>query len=350
MKILFELQHLYYLSQFESVLCKLRDYYNHDLFISLNLSVPKIEKDLFNREVRRLKIEPIKANFEPQRRRILKEMKFDLIFVGNKSSILDIKAKNSFVVMIYHGIGIKSSYYNDLTKNMDLICVESVDRETILRKMNFNAVNTGFPKFDLFKNKKPETKNEYLLYAPTFFPSSLQKTIPYLRTIDHFNVLIKLHHFFWTKKKYMIQKNALDNEIKELKNIRIVPFECHNILDLFHQSSVLISDFSSAIFEYLVMDNPIVQTNYYSLRLKYRLFPSLFRRRMDHERQKQIDFSFICREPQELNVVIEKALENTKKLSRKRKIAKKKFLGKVDFKCADRILEAITNSGISIGA
>ena len=59
---------------------------------------------------------------------------------------------------------------------------------------------------------KPETKNEYLLYAPTFFPSSLQKTIPYLRTIDHFNVLIKLHHFFWTKKKYISHKSALENE------------------------------------------------------------------------------------------------------------------------------------------
>ena len=45
---------------------------------------------------------------------------------------------------------------------------------------------------------------------------------------------------------------------------------------------------------------------------------------MDHERQKQIDFSIICREPQELNVVIEKALDNTKKLSgRKKKCSKK---------------------------
>ena len=76
----------------------------------------------------------------------------------------------------------------------------------------------------------------------------------------------------------MSHKSALENEIKKLKNIKIVPFECHNILDLFHQSSVLITDFSSAIFEYLVMDNPIVQTNYYSLRLKYRLFPALFKK------------------------------------------------------------------------
>ena len=49
---------------------------------------------------------------------------------------------------------------------------------------------------------------------------------------------------------------------------------------------------------------------------------------MDHERQKQIDFSIICREPKELNVVIEKTLDNTKKLSRERKNAQKNFLGK----------------------
>ena len=127
--------------------------------------------------------------------------------------------------------------------------------------------------------KDLKQKKNILLYAPTFFPSSLQKTIPYLKKIDHFNVLIKLHHFFWTKKKYISHKNALENEIKKLKNIKIVPFECHNILDLFHQSSVLITDFSSAIFEYLVMDNPIVQTNYYSLRLKYRLFPCTFQKK-----------------------------------------------------------------------
>ena len=137
--------------------------------------------------------------------------------------------------------------------------------------------------------------------------------------------MIKLHTFFGRKKKYIIQKDALENEIKKLKNIKIVPFECHNILDLFHHSNALITDFSSVIFEYLVMDNPIVQTNYYSLRLKYRIFPSLLRKRMDHERQKKIDFSFICEEPKELNIVIEKALDNTKKLSGKRKNALKNF-------------------------
>ena len=46
---------------------------------------------------------------------------------------------------------------------------------------------------------------------------------------------------------------------------------------------------------------------------------------MDYERQKQIDFSIICREPQELNVVIEKALDNTKRLSGERKNALKKI-------------------------
>ena len=52
-------------------------------------------------------------------------MNFDLIFVGNKTSLGAIKANNSFSIMIYHGIGLKQSYYTDLTNDMDLVCVES---------------------------------------------------------------------------------------------------------------------------------------------------------------------------------------------------------------------------------
>ena len=62
---------------------------------------------------------------------------------------------------------------------------------------------------------------------------------------------------------------------------------------------------------------------------------------MDHERKRQIDFSIICREPQELNVVIKKALDNTKTIEKE---MLKKISGKIDFKCADRILDAITHS------
>ena len=50
--------------------------------------------------------------------------------------------------MLYLGIGLKSSYYTDLNKNIDLICVESEERQIALREKKYNAILTGFPKLD----------------------------------------------------------------------------------------------------------------------------------------------------------------------------------------------------------
>ena len=351
MKILFENQHLYYLPQYESIIQELKRRKKDDIYLSLSLTVPKIEKDLFNIEAVRLGIKIIKANFEPQRCRILKDMDFDIIFVGNKTSLRSIKGKNSFVVMIYHGIGLKNSYYTDLTKDMDLICVESIDREKKLKKRGFNAVCTGFPKLDIKEiDKKKIPKDKFILYAPTFFPSSLEKTISILSKLHKYKIKIKLHHFFWTNPKYISLKNDLENEINNLSNISIFPFKNYNIIKLFFSSDLLITDFSSTIFEYLIMDQPIIQMKYYTPRLKYKLFPNLLKKRIDEDRLGQINFTFNCNKPDELIDVIDEARKNPNKHSKERVKASRKFLGRLDNKCSNRILEAILNSGISIGA
>ena len=351
MKILFEHQHLYYLPQYESVIKELKNQKKHDIFLSLSLSVPNIEKELFENEAKRLGIEIIRANFEPQRQRILKEMNFDIIFIGNKSSLKNIRGKNSFIVMIYHGIGLKTSYYTDLTKEMDLICVESKEREQKLKSENFNAICTGFPKFDLLDiEKKTIFKENFILYAPTFFPSSLQKTIPILNQLNQFKIKIKLHHFFWTKTKYISIRNNLEKEIIKSSNIEVIPFHIYNIIELFFNSDILISDYSSVIFEYLIMNKPIIQMKYHTSRLKYKLFPSLLKKRLDNDRLKKINFTFNCDNPNKLLILVEKALQNPNKLSKERKSAFSKFLSNIDNNCSKRILNSISDFGISIGA
>ncbi len=116
MKILFEHQHLYYLPQFEPMINVLKARGHNGLFGSICESVPDMEKNVFQENMDRLGLKTIQANFEPQRCRILKDEKFDLIFIGNKTSLNSIAVADSFVVMIYHGIGLKQSYYTDLTE------------------------------------------------------------------------------------------------------------------------------------------------------------------------------------------------------------------------------------------
>ena len=347
MKILFEHQHLYYLPQFEPIIRELKSRNLSNIFFSLSLSVPKVETELFKLEANRLEVELIQANFEPQRRRILKDLNFDIIFVGNKASLNAIKGKNSFVVMVYHGIGLKNSYYTDLTQEMNLICVESYSRALLLKEKKYNAICTGFPKLDLEEtvlDKIDEVR--YLLFAPTFFPSSLQKTIPFLKNLNQDNIKIKLHHFFWTKKKYISLKNDLENELRGSSNISILPFSEYNIVKLFFKSSLLISDYSSTIFEYLIMDRPIIQTTYYTTSVKYRFFPSLLNKRIDKARLSQIDFVFNCNKPNKLKDTINEAIKKPQLHHKERIEASEKFLGPLDKDSSKRIVEAIFDSRI----
>ena len=160
MKILFEHQHLYYLPQFEPIIQELQRREVDGIYGSLSESVPELEKKLFKKEMERLGVELVGANFEPQRRRIIKDMNFDLIFVGNKTSLAAIKANNSFSVMIYHGIGLKQSYYTDLTNDMDLVCVESPARDAQLQDMGFNSVETGLTKLDLLETMDYDSQEQ----------------------------------------------------------------------------------------------------------------------------------------------------------------------------------------------
>jgi CDP-glycerol glycerophosphotransferase (TagB/SpsB family) len=350
MKILFEHDHLYYLPQFEPVIQKLKLMGKHDLFGSLNVSVPKIERNLFSFEMERLGIENVPGNFEPQRRRILKEMNFDLIFVGNKSSLSAIKTNNSFSVMIYHGIGLKQSYYSDLTKDMDLICVESEERKAILEEKGYPAVITGFTKLDFIgAYKKPENDRPKVLFAPTHFPSSLQKTIPFLNLINGLDLKIKLHHFYWTNPTYIKIRLQLELAIQSQSNIEIVQFEHYNILPLYAECDLLISDISSTLFEFLPFNRPIIQTTYSTLRLKYKLFPGQLKKRMDQDRVSQIDFTTHCDSPEQLSGIIQESLNKPTIKSGEREIAKNKFLGRCDGNASERVINALESAGIPIG-
>ena len=353
MKILFEHDHLYYLPHFEPIIHELKKRGETEIYGSISILVPQMERDLFAKEMGRLNIETISGNYEPQRRRIIKDMDFDLIFVGNKLSLSSIKSKNSFAVMIYHGIGLKKSYYTDLSKDMDLICVESEQRGTHLTKDKFPVKITGFTKLDLLGDnwiqKTSDVEKIRILYAPTFFPSSLQKTIPFLRTLSSYSLDIKLHHFYWTNPRYIKIRKSLESFIQESDNINLVPFDEYNLMNFFPNSGILISDYSSALFEFLPFNRPIVQTTYYSLRYKYKLFPELLAKRLDQNRIDSLDFVEICHEPADLKIEIDKAVSNPDMLSKERKSACSTFLGKIDGCASKRVIDAIIASGIPIG-
>lgn len=353
MRILFEHEHLYYLPQFEPIIHDLQKRGETDIYCSISESVPNIEKKLFKKEMVRLDVGMVQGNFEPQRQRIIKDMNFDVIFVGNKTSLSSIKSRNSFAVMVYHGIGLKKSYYTDLSSEMDMICVESKSREIQLSNMGFPATTTGFTKLDPIAEKlnsdEKDKEKTTLLYAPTFFPSSLQKTMPFIQQLDQYDLRIKLHHFYWTNPKYRPIREALVMQIAHYNHVSLLGFDSYNIIDHFIDADVLISDLSSVLFEFLPFNRPVIQTHYYSLRMKYKLFPHLLKKRLDSERLKSVNFTTNCNAPENLLDILNQVTASPNENSNERQSACKQFLGKIDGKASERVINALINSGIPIG-
>ena len=50
------------------------------------------------------------------------------MIVGNVGQLTKIVSESTIAVMVYHGIGLKQSYYNDIDSRIDIRAVESESR------------------------------------------------------------------------------------------------------------------------------------------------------------------------------------------------------------------------------
>ncbi len=133
---------------------------------------------------------------------------------------------------------------------------------------NFDVVETGWPKLDIYakeKNAYREEKNALLkkhkatkiiLYAPTFSPSltsapELIDDIENLANNANYLILIKFHdlmHSSWISA-YKSLANKYDT---------ILFKEESNIIKFLILADILISDTSSVIYEFLLLDKPAI--------------------------------------------------------------------------------------------
>ena len=136
---------------------------------------------------------------------------------------------------------------------------------------DFEVTETGWSRIDnLFienselNNKKVEllktySKEKILLYAPTFSPKLtsapyLQKELTSISKDTIFLIIIKFHPLMNEALKY-----EYENIAKENKNILI--FNDNDITDLLKISDLLISDTSSVIYEFSLLNKPVITFN-----------------------------------------------------------------------------------------
>ena len=183
--VLFECHHLYYLPQLLPVIKELQRRGRYRLAASMPRTVNADEQARFKEAIDALGIELIAADTEDNRLTQLASRAFDVIIVGNVGRLERIAGTHSLAVMVYHGIGLKSSYYRDMSPRIDLLAVESDARLDTWRQMGVSSgVVVGMTKLDPLTtepDRRVETltglgldpQRQTVLYAPTFYPSSL---------------------------------------------------------------------------------------------------------------------------------------------------------------------------------
>ena len=188
-----------------------------------------------------------------------------------------------------------------------------------------------------------------LLYAPTFYPSSLKKTIPILPDlVSEMNVMIKLHQFNWTMPRYIPLNEKLLEIERRVEGLALIRFDQVNILDIFPLADLLVSDFSSTLFEFLPWDKPIIQTAYFTPRFKHLIFPAVLNRRMDKERTLEADFMYKCLRPDALVGIVKDVLNKNVQSKPYSENLKQRSLGRMDGGASKRLLEAMISRGLDI--
>ena len=351
-KVLFENHHLYYLPNFIPVIQEMRKRNSYKIIASISNIADKEEKNIFIETCKKLNIDTIIEEIESERILKIKEYEFDVVIVGNIGQLNKIvDSDDVLTVMIYHGIGLKQSYYNDIDPRIDLRSVESESRMKELKSHGHNNLAlTGFTKCDPLSSMNQKKLNSFkldqnlktILYAPSFYPSSIDMLNQVFPELSYeTNLIIKLHNFSWFQDKYKNQSKMMLELAEKNRNIFLVPRDDYNIIPYYYNSDLLISDISSTIFEFLYLNRPIIMAECFNLRLKHKIFNKRFIKKMDLSRMESIDFVLRLEDPNNLISLVYHSLEYPKDLEQERLVAQREYLFKLDGKASYRMVNAI---------
>jgi CDP-glycerol glycerophosphotransferase (TagB/SpsB family) len=354
--VLFEHQHLYYLPQFLPIISTMKNSEQYQVEASLATGANRLESTVFHQVMNELGIPIISQINETTRVLELRNREYDIIFVGNTGSIKKIAGRGSFVVMVYHGIGLKQSYYRDNSPRVDLRIIESKQRYDELHKQGHtNIALCGFSKMDLLNKENGYLESPWLsdlnlkdqgktviLYAPTFYPSSVEKLLPHLGLLtDEYICILKLHHFSWHLPKYRhhyLQAKAMS---EQYENVHLAPPDQYNIIPFYKIADLLVTDISSTLFEFLALNRPIIQSHFSTKRLKHIILPGLLSRRLDANRYREIDFTYPLHNPKDLLTQIKMIADSNDPLGSTRMLAAQNYLYKSDGCVSERILDEV---------
>ena len=363
-KIVFDVYHLYHLPQFDPVIDLLKHDNRFKIILSTSCRIKREEKLLTEKILSRTGLQVISEKDEKKRATSIQRLNPDIFICGwSRYDIDHFVTSRTLVGMIYHGIGVKPSYWRDNHKRLDLRFVEGPYRMEQLRShgIETDLALTGFIKLDplfsdttidndsikrelgLDKNKKT------ILFAPTFYPSSIEQIGLRLgQFTKDYNVILKPHLWTYFMDKFgevdlKSQRNLFYELTNKYDHIKLLAPEYYNIIPFYQISDLLLTEASSTIYEMIALEKPVIVNRFFKLKLSHWLFRyRLYQKRLNREMNQDIaNFCFEAKRPKDLPEIIETALKNNHTQLDAVKQYQRKMLYKLDGKAAERARDAI---------
>jgi len=368
--ILFDAYHLYHLPQFDPLIDLLEKDNRFRVYYSTYSKNRKEEINICSSILKKRAGTFVFDVDEEKRVKKIRDLDLDVFICGWSRYDLDsFVSDKTLVGMIYHGVGVKPSYWRDNHKRLDLRFVEGEYRINQLRNYGIKTdlALTGFIKLDpLFNGSGPDSdqlkkelgldsSKKTILFAPTFYPSSLEKIG--MRLGDYtgeYNVILKPH--LWTyfldifgEVNLKMQRKLISNLIEKFDHIKLLEPEKYNILPYYLIADVLLTEASSTIYEMIALSKPVVVNRFYKLKLSHKLFRNrLYRARLNKEMNQDLEnFCFTADKHLDVPYALETALIEKHKNYDSMKKIQTKMLYKLDgcaaVRARDEILERIKN-------
>lgn len=363
-KIVFDSFHLYHLPQFDPVIELLSTDSRFEIYHSTASDNKEEERDLCISILRDKPGELITTDTEENRASKIKSLDPDVFICGwSRYRIQDYVPDSTLVGMIYHGIGVKPSYWRDNRARLDIRFVEGEYRMKQLRNhgIETDLALTGFTKLDpLFKNDYNEFESlkstlgldpnkKTILFAPTFYPSSLELFGLRLGEFTQdYNVILKPHMWTYfldefTQYNLKPQRKLVYLLAEKFDHIKLLGPDVYNITPYYQISDLLLTEASSTIYEMIALEKPVIVNRFFKLKLSHTLFRyRLFKKRLSKEMNDDIaNFCFEMERARDLPSMLEIAMkENQHRLNIIREY-QQKMLYQLDGKASERVRDAI---------
>lgn len=356
MKVIFDVLHLYYLPQYLPVYQQLTQQGHEACFVFFEHTAIGQEKT-YQSVIEDLSLPHKWLEDQDKAFEYYRDSDADWILFNNEFLQGETLSKVKKVALMEHGIGPKACYYDKSNTQVTVRFVEGQHRLNRLQERfpAGNFIDTGFAKLDpALNNQDPlislssmglDESKKTILYAPTFYPSSLMKfDVDFPEQFSEFNIILKPHSFSLCKKRYADQKNRLE-KWQSYSNVYLASEKEFNLIPFMQISDIMLSDASSAIFEFAALQKPIVWCNFYQLRWSYRgIFSFRFKQRMDDDMEY---FAKICQQADQYSDIrrgVESALCESEDFRAQKQQLVLELAGKTDGKASQRIVEYLLNN------